>query len=1232
MTDVQNRFTSEPININSIVSTTTTNATLSLSPLTTPPKNGQAVALEANPTSPFVLRAPPSANSKLILQNMEEVLNSVKKKHREKHKRKREQKRRAAQLAEAEEVQKKKDEGHVQMDKKQPLREKSAQENGAIAKAKPARKSSPLKCSTPAPERESIRKHFMSMPVSKSQTPSSRAAIEPADFDEIPQTPKVSLHKPTNVFELMMNARTRSLGTNANGQELPLSSDKTDASETSTPQTKRKQMLQDWNDRKGGAKRKLADEARGEYIEHQMEQRTKRLKKMLTKPDQVKAAESQPSSAPTIGGVKRARGRPRTRRLSSLDTDKCLQDNNERHDAETEEFLAKLSSPTKKRDSLLGYFPKVVSPMELAEKQARPTKIDSQIVSLETPKRRTRGINNKAETPVIEKESEAAAETAPQTPSGRPRRSCAGKARYDYDLEKSPTKTKDVSLPVTSAPAADSSIEIIDLDNSNPPSTPKKLAPLFMRQLPKPSPDPEALRARHEFLRSGVPDKLKQEQQRQKQFEQYYEDSYELFPSIAHVPQLTAEEKEPNPREVLQLKLRFEDVIESTTVGKRKSRTSISLGGITSCTKLDFQGNRSVQPGRRHQAHHTAYSPLPALENKRDIVKLWKNEFKQFPTFKCYNQMRDKYRFFSVLDSAQDTQQVGESFVVTRSTRRSLGQQKNFDAMSSEEVKPPALAPNGELLFTEKYKPLMFEQVLVNLTPVQQLRDFLAQWNGAGQRNLQIADDVSFDFGNDSSSVGPTSNAMVILGPCSSGKTNAVFALANDMNFNVLEINAGMRRTGKKLIQELQEATQSHQIRKDIKSASSSTAKMQMSLNGLRNKRQKSDAGDSSSNNELSQSVRKSLILIEDADILFENTDAGFTDAIYTLAASSKRPVIVVASDPNCAHLQRLMQQNTVEFHAPNVINISKYLAVLALMENCPTQLDELISLYLYNGKNLRKTLMELQFYIQSGGDRRQHITSKCSSQSPPKVMRLSATEGLYLHEHIFEFYTCAQNAEHRIPFPVDFQLLRLNLNDLLHVSPRLQAQCPTSGNKSGPIVKRKSRSPKKAWLSSATHMIEPYTAPISTLSKFYKILSAATLVDARLDRRDRLQPHLTEEIAHTLVELSLKNNLGVEGGYYNLFDKPEKRHKLCSHLGNFQLRTTSARNLDYEPALRAICRSEKQRAATERRSSRFYHYLRNHTTNMCNFSTEPFDEACGVFEEDAQEQTNPTASETESS
>ncbi|BFF99776.1 ATPase family AAA domain-containing protein 5 [Drosophila madeirensis] len=1176
MTDV-NCLTSEHIATTTSTATAAAEAAQTTSPPRTPTRNGlEQLALE--PTSPFVLRAPPSAKSKLILQNMEEVLYSVKQKHREKHKRKREEKRRAALLAETQER------PLETGSKPQPLREKAAQENG-LKNGK--RKSSPLKCSTPVAEHHSILKHFP-----KAGRPENGAPAPPAKAKSA-----------TNVFEFMMNARNRSIGVNDGGKDAcELPADQAEAAAPGTPTSKRKQLLQEWNERKGGAKRRLQEEAREEYIDQQMDQRAKRLKKMLSKTEEPKEPQEPPpaaSSAPTVP-VKRGRGRPRTRRLSSVDVNVIPAVPSE--DTDTAEFLAKLSSPTKKRDSLLGYFPKVESPKEPSVTIETPP--------LDTPKRRPLRRKTIVEATPIDVE-------ATGTPPGRPRRSCAGKARYDYDLETSPTKAKAgeaAAAAKKSQKAEDLSIEIIDLDNSNPVSTPKKLAPLFVRQLPKPSPDPSVLKARQAFLQSGVPEKIRQEQSRQKNFEQYYEESYEAFPSIAHVGCESYETiREGSPLLLPSFPLRKNDGEEvSLPSNKRRSKAA---SGYTSCQAADW-----------HQAYNsgtkkTAYTTLPQLDNKRAFVKLWKNKFERFPTFKCYNQMREKYRHFSAIDSAQDTQQMGESFVVTRRTLRKMEQ---FDHGSTEEAKPPLSAPNGEVLFTEKYKPLLFEQVLVNLTPVQDLREFLSGWNGNGGRSSQTFDDTSFDFGNDSSSVGAASNTMVLVGPSSSGKTNAVIALANDMNFNVLEINAGMKRTGKKLIQELQEATQSHQIRKDSKMGGGSSQQLLQKLqkSGLKAKKQQQQQQQLQQGEPAGvEAVRKSLILIEDADILFDNMDAGFTDAIYTLAASSKRPVVVVASDPNCAHLQRLMQQNQIHFQAPNALNISRFLAVLALMENCPIELDELISLYLYNQQNLRKTLMELQFYIQSGGDLKGQAAAASQQslrQSPSKsATRLATVDGCHIHQRLFEFFTCCQNVQHRIPFPVDFRLLRLNLSDLMAGSPLLRNQQPPAATRAN--AKRKSRSPKKAWLSSATSQQRKSEEPsaIATLAAFYDNLSQAAAMDANQDCGDRLQLYLSEDISHTLVEQALFTGLSAKECAYNLFDKPAPRVTIGEHLGIGQLRSASSKALDYEPVLRSICRSEKERVGQERKSSRFYHYLRNHTVNVTTFAMDSFDSACSVFQEE---------------
>ncbi|XP_028896105.2 enhanced level of genomic instability 1 isoform X1 [Zeugodacus cucurbitae] len=1325
--------------------------------------------------SKFIVKAP-RPDSKLILQNMEEVLNSVKKKHRQKHKRKREQKKLAqmeaaavavatAELEKVEEheepkfVKKSKDK-HSNKAKKErgdrvktkPLQEKTVQENGQSVSPDCAQKKRSLDSKSPlknASMNGDILRHFQRTPKKNQQTADEIGNISESKVVANETSTGLNQQKTMNAFEVMMNARNKAIGSNTPGKETSPTT-----SQESTVNTKRKLILQEWADKKGGTKRKLDEEARAAYVDHQLENRAKRFKQMLVNgvsPKQDSSSTNRTASDKrktkkadsTVTVSKQNKEKPKCRKRTIVrpDSSDSVDGNIEivKADSDTEDFLSKLSSPTKKRDSLLGYFPRKESPTEIAAKTSKesPKEIDTTIskeslakdkvdYKTETPKSRRR--NRKISTELIAstttpvKESSAVAVLPnvgdlgiENTPSGRPKRSCAGKARYDYDLEQSPSKLSSTKKGVLASRKDETSIdvEIINLDDSNmstPEKMSKKLAPLFVRSIPKPSPDPVALKAKHDFLMSGVPEKMRLEMEKQKQYEQNYEEVLDYFPRICHVQQLSADEMlflQNKVHYTMKLNINEDDLELSRSVEVEKVRNS----------KTDKRKSRSnTGSTKRLIVNKQIASPfealLPTLENKRSIIKLWKSQFDRFPTFKCYNQMREKYRFFSALDSAQDMEQVSESFVVTRRTQRQRNLEPTGATSDQDEVKPPPTAPNGELLFTEKYKPMLVEQVLVNLVPVTQLRDFLSTWangNGGSARNSQSIDD-SFDVSNDSncSLSNVNGNAVVLLGPVSSGKTNAVYALANDMNFNVLEINAGMKRTGKRLIQELQEATQSHQIRKDsTPTQSSSKAQknlLRMSLNGKKLMKQNSQShldGDSSvsCNGDMNQNSRKCLILIEDADVVFDQLDSGFTDAIYTLAACSKRPVIVMATNPNCQHLQRLMNQNIIYFTPPNALNISRFMAVLSLIENCPINLDDLVSLYLYNGKDLRRTLLELQFFIQSGGDRtnmvssttptRQHTPQKGEganrdlgfyasptkrslsvedtaqqSQEPDEQLskdRLNVkggskenpTNDVYVHRSLFEFFTVNQNEKWRIPFPVDFSLLRVNLTDVFQCSQLLQTPEGSAGEKTAKVsdkdgdrngvTKRRTRTPKRNALNNSSanaevkHQQESKT-PLERMCDFYESISIGALLgthnaDMSFGNSgrdglgsitggsadlsvDRLLPHLSEDIAHEIVEQAIQVNLAAKPCPYNLFDTPRERLSLCDYMNNTAISSRSQRTraLDVEPTLRAICRSEKQRATLERRSTRFYHYLRHSAINVSNFSTKPFDNACTIL------------------
>lgn len=55
-------------------------------------------------------------------------------------------------------------------------------------------------------------------------------------------------------------------------------------------------------------------------------------------------------------------------------------------------------------------------------------------------------------------------------------------------------------------------------------------------------------------------------------------------------------------------------------------------------------------------------------------------------------------------------------------------------------------------------------------------------------------------------------NCVLLVGPGGCGKTATVYALAEELGYNVLEVNASSRRNGKTVLSHLHEATQSHSL------------------------------------------------------------------------------------------------------------------------------------------------------------------------------------------------------------------------------------------------------------------------------------------------------------------------------------------------------------------------------------------------------------------------------------
>lgn len=86
-----------------------------------------------------------------------------------------------------------------------------------------------------------------------------------------------------NAFQIMMRSRNKIIGSNSPGKDLKLDNLCKDDKVTSL--SARKKLLSDWADFKGGAKRKKEEEERDEIIKIKLEERSKRMKKLLNTVD-----------------------------------------------------------------------------------------------------------------------------------------------------------------------------------------------------------------------------------------------------------------------------------------------------------------------------------------------------------------------------------------------------------------------------------------------------------------------------------------------------------------------------------------------------------------------------------------------------------------------------------------------------------------------------------------------------------------------------------------------------------------------------------------------------------------------------------------------------------------------------------------------------------------------------------------------------------------------------------
>jgi len=241
-----------------------------------------------------------------------------------------------------------------------------------------------------------------------------------------------------------------------------------------------------------------------------------------------------------------------------------------------------------------------------------------------------------------------------------------------------------------------------------------------------------------------------------------------------------------------------------------------------------------------------------------------------------------------------------------------------------------------------------------------------------------------------------SANAVVISGPHGCGKTAAVYAAAQDLGFEVFEINAGSRRSGRDILDKVGDMTQNHlvghvfgeeaarskeeneesealneKLKQDLESGRQGTMQNFFKTKGsIKRKPPESKEKAVKASSPMKEAVKKhqtqkqSLILLEEVDVLFEE-DKLFWATILDLILQSKRPIVLTCTNEEFLPLNEMVLHAILRFVPPPEQLATDYLLLVACNEGHLLSRDAVSKLYRAKGSDLRASMAELNFFCQ---------------------------------------------------------------------------------------------------------------------------------------------------------------------------------------------------------------------------------------------------------------------------
>ncbi|EPB83396.1 hypothetical protein HMPREF1544_09871 [Mucor circinelloides 1006PhL] len=243
------------------------------------------------------------------------------------------------------------------------------------------------------------------------------------------------------------------------------------------------------------------------------------------------------------------------------------------------------------------------------------------------------------------------------------------------------------------------------------------------------------------------------------------------------------------------------------------------------------------------------------------------------------------------------------------------------------------------------------------------------------------------------------SNIILLVGDHGIGKTASVYTIAEQMDYEVFEINPGSKRSGKDIMSAVGEMTKSHlvafgiappasagslfvekpscnsstdtkpgkkkKLNPSLRSSFSTTTASKPTLKDYLVKK-KPSAATCNVPAIAPPATKQSLILLEEVDMLFEE-DKGFWAAVIDLSQTSKRPIIMTCNDPEQVPIENMSLQVIIDMKPPAENELLAYLWLICFAEGYTVDPADLVCLVAFLGRDTRQLIQTLELFAGQG-------------------------------------------------------------------------------------------------------------------------------------------------------------------------------------------------------------------------------------------------------------------------